>query len=95
MTLFEQAARKRYALERLAKLKHNTNFDVDEPQNKNTLLIIALIVAVVYGFGIDFYYSTKYSQAQHGEILAKSELTDKEVKALNIMPVKSERHAVR
>lgn len=94
MTLLEQAARKRRALEQMAKLKHNTDFD--EPEGpKNGLLILALVSMLAYGIGIDYYYSTKYGTAQPGAILAKSEMTASEIKALNIMPAKSERHAVR
>lgn len=86
MTLAEQAARKRRTLEMAGKLSHNPVFDDRiKSERKNVMLILSLLVALAYGFAIDVYYRVKYPVAAHsGEILAKSEMTKTEIKALQI-----------
>lgn len=93
MTLAEQAARKRRTLEVAGKLKHDQSFDDAVNQERKTgMLILALLVAMAYGVGIDVYYRVKYPAAAHsGEILAKSEMTKSEIKALQIANVPVEK----
>lgn len=87
MTLAEQAARKRRTLEEAGKLSHNPRFDQEVvAERKSGMLVLALLVALAYGFAIDVYYRVKYPVAAHsGEILAKSEMTKPEIKALTVV----------
>ena len=85
MTLAEQAARKRKTLEATGKLKHDSRFDDRvKKENKNLLLAVAVLTAIVYGFSVDAYYRIKYSGAQSGKIHAKSEMTKAEISKLNL-----------
>lgn len=86
MTLAEQAARKRRTLEEAGKLSHDESFDNRiKSERKSGMLVLALLVALAYGFAIDVYYRVKYPVAAHsGEILAKSEMSKPDIKALNI-----------
>lgn len=84
MSLAEQAARKRLILEKQARIKHDPFLDeVFEKQQKNTLLIVALLSSVVFGFLIHIYYIKKYPVVG-GEILAASEMTKAEIAALDL-----------
>lgn len=93
MTLAEQAARKRKNLELAGKLKHDPSFDDAVTQERKTgMLILALLAALAYWLAIDVYYRFKYpAEAYSGEILAKSEMTKSEIKALQIAKVPVEK----
>ena len=96
MTLANEAAKRRKELEALGKLPHDTRFDDRVTKEaKNCLLLIAVLTAVVYAVGINYYYKTQ-AKAHASEILAKSEMTTKEVRQLNIAKAPSEKaHAAR
>ena len=84
MTLANEAAKRRKELERLGKLPHDTSFDDRvKKESRNCLLLIAALSAVVYAIGINYYYKTQ-AKAHASEILAKSEMSQKEIKQLNI-----------
>ena len=78
-------------LERTGKLKHDSRFDdLERRANQHILIVVAVLVAMAYAVGVDIYYRTKYMQATEGQILAKSEMTKAEVKALNIAKAPTE-----
>lgn len=78
----QQSLENRKKLEQLGKLPHDTRFDDRvRHETKNCLLLIAALTAAVYAIGASYYYKT---QAHEGPILAKSEMSTKEVRQLNI-----------
>ena len=84
MTQANEAAKRRKELEALGKLPHDRRFDDRiKRESRNCLLLIAALSAVVYAVGINYYYKTQ-AKAHESEILAKSEMSQKEIKQLNI-----------
>ena len=84
MTQANEAAKRRKELEALGKLPHDRRFDDRvKKESRNCLLLIAALSAVVYAIGINYYYKTQ-ATAHQAEILAKSEMSQKEIKQLNI-----------
>ena len=79
-------------LERTGKLRHDKRFDdMEKHARSSILLLIAILTAGAYAVGIDAYYRMKYSGAQSSEIKAKSELSKREIKQLNIAQAKPEK----
>jgi hypothetical protein len=79
-------------LERTGKLRHDSRFDdLERRANQHILIVVALLTAAAYAVGVDIYYRSKYTVAMEGQILAKSEMSKAEVKALNIAQVKPEK----
>jgi len=79
-------------LEESAKIKHDTRFDeLEKRSNRHVLAVVAVLVAMAYAAGINIYYRMEYATAKEGEILAKSEMTKAEIKALNIAKVTPEK----
>lgn len=92
----QEALKNRIALEEKNQLKHDTRFDDRVRRESHTcLLLIAVISAALYAVGINYYY--KYQTKAHAsEILAKSEMTTREVRQLNIAKAPSEKaHGTR
>ena len=84
MTKANEAAKNRKNLEKLGKLPHDRRFDDRvKRESYNCLLLIAALTAAVFALGINYYYKTQ-AKAHAAEILAKSEMSQKEIKALNI-----------
>lgn len=84
MTLAIKAAKNRKILQKINKLPLDRRFDDRvKKESHNCLLLAAFISAALYALGIQTYYKTQ-SKAHASEILVKSELTEKEIKQLNI-----------
>ena len=84
MTLAHEAAKRRKELEALGKLPHDRRFDDRVArESKNCLILLGVLSAVVYAVGVNYYYKTQ-AESHSGEILAKSEMSQKQIKALNI-----------
>jgi hypothetical protein len=80
-----ETLKNRENLERTGKLRHDSRFDdLERRANQHLLIVAAVLVAMAYAVSIDIYYRTKYMQATEGKILAKSEMSKAEIKALNI-----------
>lgn len=91
----QETLNNRRNLERTGKLKHDSRFDdMEKHARSSILLLIAILTAGAYALGIDAYYRMKYSTAQTGEIKAKSELSKREIKQLNIAQAKPEKRHV-
>lgn len=85
----QQSLENRKKLEQLGKLPHDTRFDDRVRRESHTcLLLIAALTAAVYAIGASYYYKTK---AHEGRILAKSEMTNQEIKSLNLAKLPTEK----
>ncbi len=91
MTLAIKAAKRRKTLESLGQLPHDRRFDDRiKKESHNVLVLIAILSAALYALGIQTYYKTQ-AKAHASEILVKSELTEKEIKQLNIPIIPAEK----
>jgi hypothetical protein len=82
MFYFEEdghATRQRRALEKQAQLKPK---QIKDDYKGHLLILTALITGLIGGFLLDAYYRSP--SAKPGEILAKSEMTKKDISHLNL-----------
>lgn len=98
----KESIRLRKERERMAKIGAERRFEAAKTaehvrKQRNTIIVMisAFTSLLVWSWG-DLEAMAKKHGANPGQILAKSEMTRAEIKALNIIPVKAEsRHAVR